>query len=81
MDRPADLDEDRPLAELGLDSLMALELKNGLQQSSGMRLPPSFMFEYPTISSAAVYLNAIIGPARSETNEPGSLTQFEDIPL
>lgn len=51
------LREDQPLAELGLDSLMALELKNGLQKESGVTLTPNFFFEYPTLDLAAMYLN------------------------
>ncbi|HEY1579972.1 MAG TPA: beta-ketoacyl synthase N-terminal-like domain-containing protein [Terracidiphilus sp.] len=75
------LDQDKPLAELGMDSLMALELKNGLQQFSGMKLPANFAFEHPTIRDAAVYLNAIIGPTQGETATRGDAGEYEDIAL
>ena len=39
--RPADLDPDRPLTSLGLDSLMAVQLKNRIQAALGVGLPMS----------------------------------------
>ncbi|WP_280493211.1 type I polyketide synthase [Nocardia asiatica] len=41
-------DLDRPLHELGLDSVAALELRDELSRSSGHRLPATLAFEYPT---------------------------------
>src|SRR5262249_24054790 len=39
---------DRPLRELGLDSLMAVELRNALGRRTGVTLPANFAFEHPT---------------------------------
>lgn len=50
--------DDQPLAELGLDSLMALELKNDLQAAANISLPPNFFFECPTLSTAATFIDA-----------------------
>jgi NAD(P)-dependent dehydrogenase (short-subunit alcohol dehydrogenase family)/acyl carrier protein len=62
------LRDDQPFAELGLDSLMALELKNELQSSAGVSLPPTFLFEYPNLGQAAMYLDALItGPRKSQS--------------
>ncbi|MGK8486677.1 SDR family NAD(P)-dependent oxidoreductase [Nocardia asiatica] len=41
-------DLDRPLHELGLDSVAALEIRDELSRSSGHRLPATLAFEYPT---------------------------------
>ncbi len=52
------IDKDQPLQKLGLDSLMAVELRNligsvlGLQRS----LPATLLFDYPTITAVADYL-------------------------
>jgi acyl carrier protein len=50
------IDPDEPLQSMGLDSLMAVELRNKLGQSAGKTLPATLLFEYPTINSLADYL-------------------------
>ena len=51
---------DEPLSELGLDSLMALELKNELQKLVRVALPSDLFFRYPTIDSVSTFLEAVI---------------------
>jgi len=79
LESPDSVDESRPLGELGMDSLMALELKNELQQSSGIKLPANFMFKYPTIAGAATYLNAVIGSANGGSR--GASSEYEDVSI
>lgn len=42
--------------DMGMDSLMSVELKNRLEASLGNSLPSTLTFEYPTIETLAQYL-------------------------
>ena len=47
------IDHDQAMESLGLDSLMALELRNRLEASLGITLPVALVWAYPTISGLA----------------------------
>jgi acyl carrier protein len=49
-----------PLQEMGLDSLMALELRNVLAQALGRPLSATLLFDYPTIRGLAGYLLGLV---------------------
>jgi NADP-dependent 3-hydroxy acid dehydrogenase YdfG/acyl carrier protein len=48
--------EDRAFRELGVDSLTALEVRNGLVGVTGLSLPASLVFDYPTPGELAEHL-------------------------
>lgn len=47
---------DRPLKALGLDSLMALELRNRLERRTGLSLSPTIAWNFPTIVQIGEHL-------------------------
>jgi NADPH:quinone reductase-like Zn-dependent oxidoreductase/acyl carrier protein len=48
--------DDVPLQEMGLDSLMAIDMKNDLSQSLQLSLSAGLLFNYPTVGQLTGYL-------------------------
>jgi len=63
---PGQIDPGEPLFNMGLDSLMALELMVLLEKNLGITLTEALVFEHPTIEDLVLYFLSVLFP------EPGS---------
>jgi acyl transferase domain-containing protein/NADPH:quinone reductase-like Zn-dependent oxidoreductase/SAM-dependent methyltransferase/acyl carrier protein len=70
----ARVDVDRPLQEMGLDSLMAVELRNLMKNELGLDRPPAatVVFDHPTVSALARFVGCELFGWPPETTEPVS---------
>lgn len=71
----------RPLRELGFDSLMAIELRDLLRGATGLMLPATLVYNYPTADAISAFLLGQLGgddkPAATPDPEPTAPTGYD----
>ncbi|HEV3076161.1 MAG TPA: acyl carrier protein, partial [Thermoanaerobaculia bacterium] len=69
------LDPAQPFHELGLDSLLAVELRNALGSALGATLPVTLVFDHPSVQRLAEFLAGeifVLPPEAPAAPAPGA---------
>jgi NADPH:quinone reductase-like Zn-dependent oxidoreductase/acyl carrier protein len=66
------LDPKMALKDAGLDSLMAVELRNALARSTGHALPATLLFDHPSLDALTTYLLRALGLADEAAAAPAA---------
>jgi acyl transferase domain-containing protein/acyl carrier protein len=64
------IEPDRNFGELGVDSLTAAELRNLLADITGLHLPATLVYDYPTPEAVAEFVGSQLGPVEDDDENP-----------
>ncbi|MFD1498433.1 SDR family NAD(P)-dependent oxidoreductase, partial [Streptosporangium lutulentum] len=72
----------RAFKELGFDSLTAVDLRNRLTAVTGLRLPTTVVFDYPSPAAVAAYLvRELLGTSAVSTAAPSTVSADDPIAI
>jgi acyl transferase domain-containing protein len=77
-DSVAEVAPDRAFKELGFDSLAAVELRKRLSAATGVPLPATLIFDYPTARVAAEFIGGHLQPGRLDPLDVPDVVRFTD---
>lgn len=63
------VDENQPLSELGLDSALGIELRMLLANGTGIQLPATFLYDFPTLGSLIERLENLCEPSAEKASK------------
>ena len=76
--KPEGLRLDQPLTDLGLDSLMAVEIESSIENSIGVALPPASLMKARTIGQIAMLISEHMGGGVSHVPVPAAEPESSD---
>ncbi len=78
------IDPHQGLMDMGLDSLMAIEMRNYLVNTTGLKLSPTALFDYPTLAALNKFILARLFEAptiKADEPEPSELSLMDESEL
>jgi acyl transferase domain-containing protein/NADPH:quinone reductase-like Zn-dependent oxidoreductase/acyl carrier protein len=79
--KPDTLRDDQPLTDLGLDSLMGVEIENSLEATVGIALPPTSLMRARTIGQIATLIAGHLGGTAPSAAAPAEVSSPPAEPL
>jgi acyl transferase domain-containing protein len=76
-----DIDAERAFQDLGFDSMTGVELRNRLTTDTGLALPRTLIFDYPTPTALADHLGQLLTHGHEESDEEKIWLSLRRIPL
>ncbi|MER6030050.1 SDR family NAD(P)-dependent oxidoreductase, partial [Streptomyces sp. NPDC001851] len=78
---PNGIDPERAFKEIGFDSLAGVELRNRLGTVTGLRLPPTAVFDHPSPKALARHLHSMVAGTASTTTPRATAVAAADEPI
>ncbi|CAA0078674.1 Narbonolide/10-deoxymethynolide synthase PikA1, modules 1 and 2 [BD1-7 clade bacterium] len=80
---PASIQDEQPFASLGMDSMMAVEIRNRLSRLTGKTLAANTLFDYPTLQRLRAHLESLFTGSSplSAKNQPIKRRGTDDIAI